>query len=106
MMNLTNIWASALASALLVAGLSGCQNGDDTSGTAPAEKGPAEKVGEQLDQAAGEAAKHLNKMAEHAGKGLEKAGESLQGEAKDAQEQSSQANEAAEEDIPKKEEQK
>lgn len=75
-----------LAAGLLALGLSGCQKSEDSAEDSPAQKGTAEKVGENLDQAAAEAAKHLNKLAEDAGKGIEKAGESLQKEAKDAQE--------------------
>ena len=85
MMNLTKICISTFASGALVLGLAGCQKTDTAADEAPAQKGPAEKVGEQLDKAASEAAKHLNTMAEHAGKGLEKAGEALQKESKDAQ---------------------
>lgn len=63
----------------LFAALSACQKTD------VAEKGPAEKAGAQLDQAAAKASVELNKVAEQAGKSLEKAGESMQGTAKDAQ---------------------
>lgn len=96
-----NICTSVLASGLLVLGLSGCQKPDDT-----AENGPAEKVGQQLDQAAAEAAKHLNTMAEHAGKGLEKAGESLQNDAKDAQEKSAQSADSQQKEAEAAEQQK
>jgi hypothetical protein len=93
MTKLMNILISAGVAGLLMLGLSSCQKTDDAADNAPAEKGSAEKVGEQIDQAAAEAAKHLNKMAEHAGKGLEKAGESLQKESKKAQENDAQAPE-------------
>jgi hypothetical protein len=71
--------ASVFALSILVVALSACQKNDNT-----ADKGPAEKVGKQLDQAAAKAAVEINKAAEQAGKGLEKAGESLQNTAKDA----------------------
>ena len=81
----------AVASGLLVLGLSGCEKTETAADDASAQKGPAEKVGEHIDQAAAEAARHLNTMAEHAGKGIEKAGESLQSQSKDAQEKESAA---------------
>lgn len=70
---------SALALGILCVGLSACQKVETTT-----EKGPAEKIGQQLDQAAAKAAVELNKVAEQAGKGLEKAGEKIQNAAKDA----------------------
>ena len=85
---------SVLATGLLVLGLSGCQKAEDSAEDSPVQKGTAEKVGENLDQAAAEAAKHLNKLAEDAGKGLEKAGESLQKDAKDAQGKDASASES------------
>lgn len=85
MVNLIKICMSTFASGALVLGLAGCQKTETAAEDVPTQKGPAEKVGEQLDKAAGEAARHLNTMAEHAGKGLEKAGEALQKESKDAQ---------------------
>lgn len=108
MAKMTKIWITALPAGLLALSLSGCQKTESTADDAPAQKGTAEKVGEQLDQAAAEAAKHLNKMAEGAGKGLEKAGESLQREAKEGQEKEAKANEAQgkESQIKEKEEQK
>lgn len=100
-----NICVSALASGLLVLGLVGCQKTDGTAENTPSEQGPAEKVGQQLDQAAAEAAKHLNTMAEHAGKGLEKAGESLQNDAKDGQEKNAQSTDSPQKDAPAAEQQ-
>lgn len=71
---------SAITASILLVGLSACQKAD-----VAAEKGPAEKAGQQLDQAAAKAAVEINKVAEQAGKGLEKAGENIQNAAKDAQ---------------------
>ena len=71
--------AFVFALSILVVVLSACQKNDNAAG-----KGPAEKAGQQLDQAAAKAAVEINKAAEQAGKGLEKAGESLQNAAKDA----------------------
>jgi hypothetical protein len=70
---------SMLAAAAFALGLSACQKNDPT-----ADKGPAEKAGAQIDQAASKAAVELNKVAEEAGKGIKKAGENLQGAARDA----------------------
>jgi hypothetical protein len=70
---------SVLAAFVFTLGLSACQKNDPT-----ADKGPAEKAGAQIDQAASKAAVELNKVAEEAGKGIKKAGENLQGAAKDA----------------------
>ncbi|SMP70650.1 hypothetical protein [Noviherbaspirillum suwonense] len=71
---------SAFALGMLLAALAGCQR-NDTART----EGPAEQVGQKLDQAAVKAAEGINKLAEKAGKGMEKAGESMQNAAKDAQ---------------------
>jgi hypothetical protein len=49
------------------------------------QKGPAEKAGQQLDQAAARAGEELNKVAEKAGKGLQEMGQKLQQEAQEAQ---------------------
>lgn len=108
MVKMTGFWLHALAAGLLTLGLSACQKPESTAEETPAQKGTAEQVGEHLDQAAAEAARHLNKMAEGAGKGLEKAGESLQKEAKEAQENAAKSNEAqgSESQAKDKEEQK
>ena len=50
-----------------------------------AEKGPAERAGQQLDQAAARAGDELSKAAEVAGKGLQKLGQKIQNEAEQAQ---------------------
>jgi hypothetical protein len=71
--------ASVFALTILIVALSGCQKNENTAG-----KGPAEKAGQQLDQAAAKAAVEINKAAEKAGQGLEKAGQSIQNAAKDA----------------------
>jgi hypothetical protein len=86
MMTLTNIYARVVAAGLLALALVGCQKTETAAEDAASQKGPAEKVGEHIDKAAGEAAKHLSTMAEHAGKGIEKAGESLQKQSKDTPE--------------------
>jgi hypothetical protein len=94
MVNIFRYCVSVVAAGLLVLGFSGCQKSEDSAEDSPARKGTAERVGENFDQAAAEAAKHLNKLAEDAGKGLEKAGESLQKEAKGAQEKDPPAADA------------
>jgi hypothetical protein len=75
---------SALSLGVLVLVLAGCQKSETIADESPAQKGPAEKVGQHIDKAAGEAAKHLSTMADHAGKGIEKAAESLQKEPKES----------------------
>jgi hypothetical protein len=70
---------SALALGMALAALAGCQR-DDPART----EGPAEQVGQKLDQAAVKAAEGINKLAEKAGQGMEKAGENMQEAARDA----------------------
>lgn len=70
-----------LAVALVIAGLSACQKQE----TADSEKGPAEKAGKQLDQAAARAGEELNKAAQKAGEGLQAFGQKIQKEAEQAQ---------------------
>jgi hypothetical protein len=70
----------ALAGLLLI-GLSACQKNEPEE----AQKGPAEKLGQQVDQAAAKAAVEINKFAEKAGGALEKAGEGMQDKARQAQ---------------------
>lgn len=71
---------SAIALGMLLAALAGCQRDDPARTT-----GPAEQVGQKIDQAAVKAAEGINKLAEKAGKGMEKAGENMQNAAKEAQ---------------------
>jgi uncharacterized OsmC-like protein len=71
---------SAFALAMLLAALAGCQR-DDAART----EGPAEKVGQKIDQAAVKATEGINKLAEKAGQGMEKAGANMQNAAKEAQ---------------------
>jgi len=70
-----------LMAAILAAGLAACEKTD----TATGEKGPAERAGQQLDQAASRASEELNKAAEVAGKGLQQLGQKIQNEAEQAQ---------------------
>lgn len=58
-----------------------CQKQEATSD----EKGPAERVGQQFDQAAARAGEQLNKAAEKVGQGLQEAGRQLQDKAAEAQ---------------------
>lgn len=71
---------SALALGMLLAVLTGCQR-DDPART----EGPAEKVGEKIDQAAVKVTEGINELAEKAGASLEKAGETVKKEAQQAQ---------------------
>ena len=70
-----------LLAAVLATGLAACQKTD----TAAGEKGPAEKAGQQLDQAASRASEEISKAAEVAGKGLQQLGQKIQNEAEQAQ---------------------
>jgi hypothetical protein len=81
MLNSPKTAASLIALGVLLATLSGCQKKE-----APAEgKGPAEKAGQQIDQAAARASEEINKAAEKAGKGLQELGQKLENEAQQAQ---------------------
>lgn len=74
--------SSALGlSIVLCFGVAACQKKEVTA----EEKGPAEKAGQQIDQATVKLGGELNKVAEKAGQGLEKAGEKLQNAARDAE---------------------
>jgi len=77
---------AALAASVFLAVTAGCQKNEPS-----ADKGPAEKVGQKLDEAAGKAAVEINKAAEQAGKGLQKAGEKLESTAKDAKSKNEQS---------------
>ncbi len=68
------------AAVVLMIGLAGCQKKEPL-----AEKGPAEKAGQQIDQAAAKARDETSKATEKAGQQIEKAGEKIQDAAKDAQ---------------------
>ena len=71
---------SAIALSMLLAALAGCQRNE------PARtEGPAEKVGQKIDQAAVKATEGINKLAEKAGAGMEKAGQNIKKEAEQAQ---------------------
>jgi len=76
-----NFLARLFIAAGFIAGLVACEKTD----TAAGEKGPAEKAGQQLDQAASRASEELNKAAGVAGKGLQQLGQKIQGEAEQAQ---------------------
>ena len=76
---------SAIAVGMLLAALAGCQRDDPARTT-----GPAEQVGQKIDQAAVKASEGINKLAEKAGKGMEKAGANMQNAAKEAQTKSAE----------------
>jgi len=82
--------AAIASSILIVLGLTACQK------TEPTTEGPAEKVGQKIDEATSKAAVHLNAIAEKAGQGLAKAGEKIEQTAKNAQEKNdAQTNDAS-----------
>ena len=80
-MNSVKPLTAILAATALLAGLTACQKKEVTA----EEKGPAERVGAQIDQAATKAGEQLSKAAEQAGKELQAAGEKLKNAAQDAQ---------------------
>lgn len=80
-MNCRNTVLTSFAAACLAVSLAACQKQDAAS----SEKGPAERAGQQLDQAASKAGEELNKAAEKAGQELQKAGRELQSKAAEAQ---------------------
>lgn len=67
--------------ACLATFLTACQKQEVTRG----EKGPAEQIGQQFDQAAARAGEQLNKAAEKVGQSLQEAGRQLQDKAAEAQ---------------------
>ncbi|WP_420477063.1 hypothetical protein [Noviherbaspirillum sp. ST9] len=81
MLSSGTVLARLFAAACLITGLVACEK----TNTAAGEKGPAEKAGQQLDQAASRAGEELNKAAEVAGKGLQQLGQKIQNEAEQAQ---------------------
>lgn len=76
-----NLVRAVLAAGVLIAGLSACEKQE----TAAEGKGPAERAGQHIDQAAKRAGEELNKVAEKAGKGLQEAGAKLEDKAQEAQ---------------------
>jgi 16S rRNA G527 N7-methylase RsmG len=89
MLSLTRDFLRLIVLASMLTGLVACQKTD----TAANEKGPAEKAGQQLDQAASRAGEELNKAAEAAGKGLQQLGQKMQNEAEQAQQAQQQKKE-------------
>lgn len=78
-MKFTNVVTPLFATAVVMIALAGCKKVEPV-----AEKGPAEKAGQQLDQAAAKAGVKINEVANKAGQQMEKAGEKIQAAAKDA----------------------
>lgn len=72
---------SLLAIGFFAASLSACEKQDVASG----EKGPAERAGAQLDQAATRAGEELNKVGEKLGQTMQSAGEKLENKSQEAQ---------------------
>lgn len=81
--------ARLVLTGLLMTGLAACEKNE----TASSEKGPAERAGQQLDQAAARAGEELNKAAEAAGKGMQQLGQKIQNEAEQAQQDQQQKKE-------------
>ncbi|WP_136415384.1 hypothetical protein [Herbaspirillum sp. ST 5-3] len=72
--------ATLMAIGVLMLSLSACQKKEVAE-----EKGPAEKAGQQIDQAAARAGTELNKATEKAGQAMQQLGQKLQDEAQDMQ---------------------
>lgn len=66
---------------MLITALSACEKKE----TAADARGPAERAGQQIDQATARAGEELNKAAEKTGKGLQEMGKKIQNEAEEAQ---------------------
>jgi len=81
MKNIRNAVARAMAVSVVVTGIVACEKREMDE-----EKGPAEKAGHKLAQAARRAGEELNKAAEKAGQGLQQLGQKIQNESKEAQE--------------------
>ncbi|RJF97036.1 hypothetical protein D3870_19915 [Noviherbaspirillum cavernae] len=73
---------AVLGVAALAAVLTACQKKDEMSG-----KGPAEKAGEKIDQAAAKASEELSKVGEKTGQALQDAGQKLESKAQEMQKQ-------------------
>lgn len=76
---------SLLAIGILVAILSACEKKQ-----AADQAGPAQKAGQQIDQAASRAGEELNKAAGKVGQSMAKAGQKLQNEASEARKDEAQ----------------
>lgn len=66
---------------MLIMALSACEKKE----TAADAKGPAERAGQQIDQATVRAGEELNRAAEKTGEGLQEMGKKLQNRAEEAQ---------------------
>ncbi|HJV51631.1 MAG TPA: hypothetical protein VJ652_09235 [Noviherbaspirillum sp.] len=75
----SGITVLSLAMAALAVALTGCEKRQ-----AAEDSGPAERAGQQIDQAASRTGEELNKLAGKVGQGLETAGQKLQDEANQA----------------------
>jgi 16S rRNA G527 N7-methylase RsmG len=78
-----NLLMRGIAVVLSVTALTACEKREAAENGA----GPAERAGQQLDQATARAGEELNKAAEKAGQGLQQLGKKLQNEAKEAQDE-------------------
>ena len=79
MLNSIKSFAVLLAAGAFASGLAGCEKREEAAGP-----GPAERAGQQIDQAAGRAGEELNKMAGKAGQGMQELGQKLQEKAEEA----------------------
>lgn len=87
---MSKAWAARLLLAgALAAGLAACERQERSA----EETGPAERAGEQLDQALTRAGDELNKVAEKTGKNLQELGRRLQDEAREARQARAQRQE-------------
>ncbi|HYD58881.1 MAG TPA: hypothetical protein VEC35_00905 [Noviherbaspirillum sp.] len=89
MFKFTQLLVRLVLAGVLATGLAACQKKE----TASDEKGPAERAGQQLDQAAARAGEELNKAAQAAGKGMQQLGQKIQNEAEQAQQDQQQKKE-------------
>lgn len=73
---------SLMAIGVLIVSLSACEKKEVAE-----EKGPAQKAGQQIDQAVVRAGEALNTVAAEVGKGFQEMGQKLQNAAQEAQEE-------------------
>lgn len=72
---------SAISVGALAMGLMACEKKEIASEG----KGPAERAGQQIDQATARASQELKKITEKAGQSLQRAGQKLEDQAQEAQ---------------------
>jgi len=81
MLNLRKTILFAISVSALAMGLVACEKKE----VASEEKGPAERAGQQIDEATARASEELKKITEKAGQSLQRVGQKLEDQAQEAQ---------------------